>query len=239
MLLLLTLAAGCMDSVSYLGLGEVFTAMMTGNTVLVGLTMGQGEFLAALRGVVALSGFSLGVMAGAVIVDRKPRESEWPSSVTWALTTEVCLLVLFVVLWHYSGGVRTGALRYGLILISALAMGIQSAAARYLGVPGITTTYITGTLTTLMATVIHLEMWKKPFRKSGSAAVQEALPGGFERYSTSHTVSLMAVIFCYGLGAFCGSVLKGNSSLIVESGLPTLVVALVAVNAALRHSFQS
>jgi uncharacterized membrane protein YoaK (UPF0700 family) len=34
MLLILTWAAGCVDAISYLGLGHVFPAMMTGNTVL-------------------------------------------------------------------------------------------------------------------------------------------------------------------------------------------------------------
>jgi hypothetical protein len=50
-------------------------------------------------------------------------------------------------------------------------------------------------------------------------------------------VSLAAVIFFYGLGAFIGSVLSGSGSLILESGFPTFAVALVVVNAALRHLF--
>ncbi len=40
---------------------------------------------------------------------------------------------------------------YGLIALSAVAMGIQSAAVRRLDVPGIVTTYITGTLTSLVS----------------------------------------------------------------------------------------
>ena len=47
MLLLLSLAAASLDAISYLGLGRVFTAMMTGNTVLLGLALAQGEVLAA------------------------------------------------------------------------------------------------------------------------------------------------------------------------------------------------
>jgi uncharacterized membrane protein YoaK (UPF0700 family) len=239
MLLLLTLAAGSMDAISYLGLGDVFTAMMTGNIVFLGLSMGQGEFLAALRGIVAITGFSLGVAAGAVIVDRKPRDSDWPVAVTWALALEVALLVLFVLLWNCCGGELSRALRYGLILLSAMAMGIQSAAARHLGVPGITTTYITGTLTTLMATLVHLARWKKHFRKSQQADPPgPPLSGIFEHPSSAHMVSLAAVIFCYGLGAFIGSVLKGHGSLIVEAGFPTLAVSLVVLNAVLRHRFQ-
>ena len=64
LLLLLTCAAGAVDAISYLGLGHVFTAMMTGNTVLLGLAVGQGHLGAAVRSVVALIGFSLGVIVG-------------------------------------------------------------------------------------------------------------------------------------------------------------------------------
>ncbi|HSF58280.1 MAG TPA: YoaK family protein, partial [Candidatus Binatia bacterium] len=71
MLLLLTLAAASVDAISYLGLGQVFTAMMTGNTVLLGLALAQGEALAALRSILALIGFAIGVFAGAIIVERE------------------------------------------------------------------------------------------------------------------------------------------------------------------------
>ena len=49
MVLVLTWAAGGVDAISYLGLGHVFTANMTGNAVLLGLAVGQGQGLAALR----------------------------------------------------------------------------------------------------------------------------------------------------------------------------------------------
>jgi uncharacterized membrane protein YoaK (UPF0700 family) len=232
MLLLLTLAAGSMDAISYLGLGHVFTAMMTGNTVFLGLSIGQGRHLAALRGVTALLGFSLGVAAGAVIVERKPRGSEWPESVTWALAAEVLLLLLFVWLWHFSGGVRSGGMEYSLIALSALAMGIQSAAVGYLGVTGITTTYITGTLTTLMVSLFHLLRPGKGLRQAEAGGTG---PVPVPRPPISHIFSLAAVVFFYGTGAFVGTVLQDSGSLIVESGFPALAVALVVINALLHR----
>jgi hypothetical protein len=48
MLLALTCVAGLVDALSYLELGHVFTAMMTGNTVLLAMAIGQGEVPAAL-----------------------------------------------------------------------------------------------------------------------------------------------------------------------------------------------
>src|SRR5258708_2685846 len=73
MLLVLTWAAGSVDAISYLGLGHVFTAMMTGNTVLLGLAIGQGQVLAALRSVIALAGVCLGAAVRAFIVEREAK----------------------------------------------------------------------------------------------------------------------------------------------------------------------
>src|SRR5215210_549077 len=69
MVVLLSVAAGCVDAVSYLGLGRVFTANMTGNTVLLGLSLGQADWQAALRSGVALAGFIMGVAVGTVIAE--------------------------------------------------------------------------------------------------------------------------------------------------------------------------
>ena len=75
MVLVLTWAAAGIDAISYLGLGHVFTANMTGNTVLLGLAIGQGQGLAALGSIVALAGFALGVAISALVhrgADRRP-----------------------------------------------------------------------------------------------------------------------------------------------------------------------
>jgi uncharacterized membrane protein YoaK (UPF0700 family) len=53
MLVMLSLAAGCVDAVGFLGLGQIFVANMTGNTVLLGLALGQARGEAALRPVVS------------------------------------------------------------------------------------------------------------------------------------------------------------------------------------------
>src|SRR3546814_17031743 len=67
MLVLLAIAAGCVDAVSYLGLGEVLTAAMTGNTILLGLAIGQAKVPAALRSCAALVGFVFGAVVAAEI----------------------------------------------------------------------------------------------------------------------------------------------------------------------------
>src|SRR5919108_1066832 len=102
MLLGLTWVAGSVDAISYLGLGHVFTAMMTGNTVLLGLALAQGEILAALRSILALMGFSIGVFVGAVIVERESAETDWPPPVTAGLAVETAVLAIFSATYFFS-----------------------------------------------------------------------------------------------------------------------------------------
>ena len=149
MVLVLTWAASAVDAISYLGLGHVFTANMTGNAVLLGVAIGQGQGLAALRSIIALAGFVVGAALGAIIVKKGPQQTDWPAAVTRAVAVEGIILGAFALAWHL--GARSGATLYTLISLSALAMGIQSAAIRHLKVPGVATTYITGTLTSLVA----------------------------------------------------------------------------------------
>ena len=83
MVVLLSVAAGCVDAVSYLGLGHVFTANMTGNTVLLGLSLGQADWQAVLRSSMALLGFSIGVAVGTLIAESdRDRHVVWPITVT-------------------------------------------------------------------------------------------------------------------------------------------------------------
>jgi uncharacterized membrane protein YoaK (UPF0700 family) len=149
MLVMLSLAAGCVDAVGYLGLGQIFVANMTGNTVLLGLALGQAKGQAALRAMVALAGFVVGVAAGAAVVGPGRERSAWSPAVTAALALELVVLVAFAVGWFLAEAEPAGLAVYPLIVLPSLAMGVQSAAVRRLGIPGVATTYITGTLTDL------------------------------------------------------------------------------------------
>jgi uncharacterized membrane protein YoaK (UPF0700 family) len=159
LLLGLTLVAGAVDAVSYLGLGRVFTANMTGNLVLLGLAIGQGQALDALRSVVAFLGFAAGAGLGGWVVGAGQggeQREHWPSKVTAVLSVEFLLLATFWVGWLLSGPQPPNATLEVLTALSAAAMGVQSAAGRRLAVAGVSTTYVTGTLVTLMAELASL-----------------------------------------------------------------------------------
>jgi uncharacterized membrane protein YoaK (UPF0700 family) len=234
MLLALTWAAGSVDAISYLGLGHVFTAMMTGNTVLLGLALAQGEVLAALRSIVALIGFSIGVFVGAMIVERESQPAEWPAAVTAALAVETVFLALFSgISFLMSSGSSAGVV-YFLILLLALAMGIQSAAVRRLGVPGIATTYLTGTLTSLMLDLLGwLRSIAAPIvvQKSSAVDSNERLPST----PWDQRVGLLAgVVLLYCFGAFVGGILEARASPLATLA-PLVAVALVVANSLIRQ----
>jgi uncharacterized membrane protein YoaK (UPF0700 family) len=142
---MLTGAAGYVDAISYLALGRVFTANMTGNTVLFGLALVHGEIASIVNTLVALAGFLVGGAIGARIAYRGPRDDGWPRGVTIALGVECVLLAVLA-------NERTSAGAFA-VLLAALAMGIQSAAARRLDVLGVATTFLTGTLTSLVSLI--------------------------------------------------------------------------------------
>jgi len=108
MLLVLTCAAGLVDAISYLEMGHVFTAMMTGNTVLLALAIGQGEVMAALRSTLALVAFSVGAAGAAMVLRRDRARDEWPRVVTATLALEAVALGVFAVMWHVKGPAPRG-----------------------------------------------------------------------------------------------------------------------------------
>jgi uncharacterized membrane protein YoaK (UPF0700 family) len=148
----LACAAGAVDALSLLRLGDVFTANMTGNTVLLGIAVGERETARVLHSVAALAGFSAGVLAGAIISGRPERSERngWPRRVVLTLGIELVILFGFSVGWMVTAGEPAANAQYGLIAAAAVAMGMQSGAVGSVALPGVATTYVTGVLTGLV-----------------------------------------------------------------------------------------
>jgi len=232
MVLVLTWAASGVDAISYLGLGHVFTANMTGNAVLLGLAIGQGRGLAALRSMTALAGFVLGAALGAIMVEKGTQAKDWPATVTRAVWVEGIILAAFTVAWHT--GSRNGSILYALISLSAVAMGIQSAAIRHLKVPGVATTYITGTLTSMVA---EFTAWLYRSRISPLAAepTSESAALDVPVAPRHHGARLQAlVLLVYILAAVVSAFVQDRHPRLATLS-PLIAVGLVVLNASLRH----
>jgi len=234
MVLMLTWAAGSVDAISYLALDHVFTANMTGNTVLLGLAIGQGHGWAALRSIVALAGFALGAALGATIVERGPKRGDWPAAVTRAIFLEGVILGIFAVTWHFPGIARSV---YALIALSAVAMGMQSAAIRHLNVPGVATTYITGTLTSFMAGFVGWLGSVDLLSSSSKSASNTAVPASPAAQKKHGARLQAAVFFIYGLAAVASGIIQVRWPSFVTLS-PLVAVALVVINASLRQRYE-
>ncbi|MER5640587.1 YoaK family protein [Kitasatospora sp. NPDC002227] len=144
----LTVVSGLIDAVSYLGLGHVFAANMTGNVVVVGFALAGAPGFSVLGSTVALAAFLLGAgLAGRVAGPRSA--SGRGRRLRVALVLEVVLhgaAAVGVFAWG-----TAGAAQYVLVAVLALAMGLRTGIVRTLGVPDLTTTVLTMTLAGLAA----------------------------------------------------------------------------------------
>ena len=227
LLLLLACAAGAIDAISYLGLGRVFTANMTGNTVLLGLALVQADRQEALRASLALVGFLGGGILGAWVVEKGPSAGLWPRTVTVALGLEWGFLLVFAVGWLYIGGeASTFAARGSLIVLSALAMGVQSAAARRLEVSGIATTYITGTVTMLAAWLMR---WLGGGGATASMLPQAGMTDSGAPRQARRAVGLLAAVWGTYLGGamVAGACMRLGPELAVLFPLALMLIVMV------------
>lgn len=160
LLVWLTFGAGAVDAISFFGLGRVFTGNMTGNLVLLGLAAGRAKGEEVVRSAVSLAAFCAGVLITAALVKLISRRAAarrsqiWPVGVSIILALEVLVQAGFLAGWLAVGGHPGLAFEAVLVGLSALAMGMQSDAVAALGVAGVTTTYVTGTMTGLLRALV-------------------------------------------------------------------------------------
>jgi uncharacterized membrane protein YoaK (UPF0700 family) len=71
---------------------------------------------------------------------------------------ELSVFAAFGVWWEVAGGHPSGHATYALIAINAVALGIQSGAVIRFGIGGLSTTYLTGTLTHVVASFTRRQL---------------------------------------------------------------------------------
>jgi uncharacterized membrane protein YoaK (UPF0700 family) len=146
---LFTAVTGMVDAVSYIGLGHIFTANMTGNIVLLGFAFAGVPGLSALRSLTALAAF----LVGAVIGGRLATTLAPLSSKRWIMTAFGCeaALLLGSTLASIVSVPSDSTRLYAVIVLTGLAMGLRNATVRKIAQPDLTTTVLTLTVTGLAA----------------------------------------------------------------------------------------
>ena len=162
----LTFASGANDVASFTRLGGVFTSVMTGNIVLWGLSAAQRSISLFSHTAVSIGGYISGVAVGTWVAhgfkvhgDGKPddtdRASVLPGHVSWALFTELVLLAGFTAGWEVTGARPAGWAEFVLLAVLAAAMGMQSSSVNEMGLTNVSTTFLTGTLTGLVSSLVR------------------------------------------------------------------------------------
>jgi uncharacterized membrane protein YoaK (UPF0700 family) len=164
LVVLLAIVSGSVDAIGFVGLGGAFTSVMTGNLVLTGVSLAHGDYELLLRVAAAIVSYMLGCGIGARIArDHRPVPGEathgvhWPSAVTRTLMVEFSLIAAFSIAWWVTSGHPGSAAKLCMLAVNAGALGMQSASVQRFGVAGLSTTYLTGTLTTLTIRLAHRE----------------------------------------------------------------------------------
>jgi uncharacterized membrane protein YoaK (UPF0700 family) len=146
-----TAITGLIDAISYLALGHVFTANMTGNVVFLAFAVAGAPGLSITRSLTALIAFLAGALIGGRVA-ASLSEVFTPSWITTALSLEsALLLVATLAAINFRDSAGSSFQVYSIIVLTACAMGIRNATVRKMAIPDLTTTVLTLTITGLAA----------------------------------------------------------------------------------------
>jgi uncharacterized membrane protein YoaK (UPF0700 family) len=213
----LALVGGCVDAVGYITLLGVFIAHMSGNSAAMGAHLGQGKTMAGLARAAPIPLFVIGVGGGALLIEVLARRGV-RSTAAVVLGLEATLLFAVMLLGdasltHGVVDAQKGWTFYGLIVLAATAMGLQTSALRRLAGETVRTTFVTGMLT-------HL----------GEEAAKFVLPSSRPSASWSRLRLLTLVWVCYAAGAIFGGWAHDQWALNALAAPLVVLVALIGVD---------
>jgi uncharacterized membrane protein YoaK (UPF0700 family) len=148
LLVLMTVVTGLVDAFSYLELGRVFVANMTGNVVFLAFATGGAPGFLWWASLLAIFTFIGGAFVGGRIAHTQQHRGR--HLLRAAVIQTVLVVASFIVALLLSAPYDVPALIV-LIVLLGVGMGVQNATARALAVPDLTTTVLTLTITGISA----------------------------------------------------------------------------------------
>ena len=151
-LVLLAFGSGAADAFAFLLLGGIFTANMTGNLVLLGMFTRPGWLVTVAGAATALVVFAAAAFTAFRASPEPVTGTTYPPRASRRLAlASVTLQVGLLVAWAATRGHVGTVGACGMIALSAAALGTQTVLAKRIsGASGVTTTFVTGTLTSLV-----------------------------------------------------------------------------------------
>lgn len=152
LLVVLAAASGCLDVFCVTRLGGFFASVITGNLVQFGRGIATTDTSLLTGGVASVGGYALGVAGGTLPLRRIKAGMRRRAGIVAA--AEMVLLIGVAAGWLSTAG-RPGYAE-GLALLSAAsaASGLQSVITINSGIRGASTTYLTGSLTDVVRSVV-------------------------------------------------------------------------------------
>ena len=208
LLVALTVVTGLVDSFSYLVLGHVFVANMTGNVVFFAFALASVGGFSAPASIAAIGCFA----AGALVTGRLGRSLAGRRELLLGVTAgiEAVIVAETVTMAALTSRPIPAGLRYALIVSLSLAMGAQNATARKLAVPDLTTTVLTLTITGI--------------------AADSPLAGATGAHAARRLISVAAMF----AGALAGALLVLRVHIVYPLVIALIILAAVAVLATVR-----
>jgi uncharacterized membrane protein YoaK (UPF0700 family) len=213
-LLGMTAVTGLVDAVSFLSLGHVFTANMTGNIVLLTFASTGVPEVSLARSITALLVFLAGAAVGGRIMAGAGAVMQLRAASSVFALEIVFLVGATLAAVGYSVVSSPHFLRlYAMIAFTAIAMGMRNAAVRKLAVPDLTTTVLTLTITGRAADS-SLARGTNPRLQRRIAAVVAMFAGAALGSMTLRHPVFMALAFSVVLSSLCSLALLISSRLL-------------------------
>jgi uncharacterized membrane protein YoaK (UPF0700 family) len=196
------MVSGLDDAVSYLGLGHVFTANMTGNVVVLGFAAAGAPGFSVPATLTSIGVFLVGAVAAGAMARRIPSRRMLLLRALWI---EALFTTASAVVAGLGPNIGSGWQRYSMIALLAFAMGIRNSTVRRLSVADVTTTVLTGTLTGL--------------------AADSNLAGGSNERAGRRVGAVLSMF----LGALLGALLLRHINAVWPLGISAAIVAAAAL----------
>jgi len=209
LLVAMTVVTGLVDAFSYLVLGHVFVANMTGNVIFLAFALAGAPGFSIVASVLALVAFFAGASAGGALGLRVGAHRGRLLARTAA--AEAGLIGGALVLTALASHPLHVDTQYPVIALMAMALGLQNATARRLAVPDLTTTVLTLTITGTAADRVRVDEEGRVHSSAGR-----------------RTVSVLSI----AVGALVGALMVRHVSIDVPLALAVVLLAGVGLAAA-------
>ena len=230
----LTAVGGFVDAVGYIALFQIFTANMSGNSVHIGMYLGQRDWLNLLRPLCAVASYFVGVVLTRITIQIAGRNGI-RSIASFTLAVEALLLVFFA---RATPAMHLGQIvgqhspaYFALVGLLAFAMGVQTATLTRVGTLTIYTTFVTGALINLTESFTRVLFWA--YDTLPHKGISDLVRLARQQKDVREGTMLASTWTCYVVGAALGTISKQRWELRALY-LPVAVLAAAIVVDQLR-----